>query len=121
MSNLTTADFSELFAHIESTTKLLKVFWDHDLNHELTGYLSEMTGRNYHLDEIVLINEITYDDEAELGHYLKNLAKKIDQKRSLVFLPDLFLPSHPENLLSQTGFQKLGGNSFRYFRQYRKV
>lgn len=112
MSNLSNDEFRELFVHSESTTKLLKVFWDHELNHELTGYLSKMTGRNYHVDEIVLIDGITYNCEAERDHLLKNPAKKIDRKRSLVFLPESFLPDNTHQRISQTGFQKLEGTHF---------
>lgn len=115
LSNITNADFKELFAHSELAAQFSKVFWDQDLNRELTGYLSKMTGRNYPVDEIVLIDELEcgqQDPKAELDQLLKVLAKKIDRKRSLVFLADSLLPNNPDQLLSQTGFQKLEGTHF---------
>lgn len=112
LSNITNTDFRELCAHSELATRLSKVFWDQDLNRELTGYLSKMTGRNYPVDEIVLIDELIFNREAEADQLLKYLSKKIDRKRTLVFLADLILLDNPDQLLSQTGFQKLEGTHF---------
>lgn len=101
-----------MFAQSELANRLSKVFWDHDLNLQLTGFLSRMIGRTYNVDEIVLIEELTYRRKAEFDNLLKNLEKKISRKRTLVFLDDSFLHENPENLLSQTGFQKLEGTHF---------
>lgn len=38
-----------------------------------------MIGRTYNVDEIVLIEELTYRRDAEFNNLLKNLAKKISR------------------------------------------
>ena len=80
-----------------------------------------MIGRTYNVDEIVLIEELTYRRDAEFNNLLKNLAKKISRQRTFVFLDDSFLHENPELLLSQTAFQKLKGTHFYIAGSFDKI
>lgn len=109
-------EFKELFGNREFIDRLCGVFYDPEHALELVGYLSRMTGRRSPVDAVVLIDALGYGGvdgrEDVVNDLLKRLAKKIDRKRTLVFLGDDLLPEESGEVLGLLGLRRLEGTGF---------